>query len=144
MGKGSAFKVRFQKGVKHFNQNEEFVMNDFKAGINTHVEINGIAAGDMVETKEPGANEKSEVELPKILIVEDNNELRAFLKTSLASKHDVYDAENGLVALRLALTYLPDIIVSDIMMSDMDGLELTKRLKTGIETFRKTCMASEL
>jgi len=71
---------------------------------------------------------------PSILIVEDNLELLEYLKTFLEPSFKVHTAVNGLIGLEFAKTQQPDIIISDLMMPVMDGLELCRILKTAIET----------
>lgn len=69
-----------------------------------------------------------------ILIVEDNTELRTFLKNELWGFKAIYTAINGLEALDVIHNKQPDIIVSDIMMPGLDGYELCKRIKQDINT----------
>lgn len=69
-----------------------------------------------------------------LLIVEDEPEMQIFLKESLQNKFKVvYTAENGSKALELIYKKHPDIVVSDVMMPEMNGFELTHRIKTDIE-----------
>lgn len=69
-----------------------------------------------------------------VLIVEDKQELRLFLKNELWGFKAVYTAEDGISALDVIQSKQPDIIVSDIMMPGMDGFELCKRVKQDINT----------
>ena len=66
----------------------------------------------------------------KVILVEDNMELRNFLSKYLCDYLDVYEAQNGLEALKLIETENVDIIISDILMPIMDGLELCKTVKS--------------
>ncbi len=68
-------------------------------------------------------------ELPSILIVDDNDDMRTYLRTLLADKFYVMEAADGQNGLRLARDIIPDIVVSDVMMPVMDGLQFCKRLK---------------
>lgn len=68
-------------------------------------------------------------ELPSILIVDDNDDMRAYLRTLLADKFYVQEAADGQSGLRLARDIVPDIVVSDVMMPVMDGLQFCRRLK---------------
>lgn len=63
-----------------------------------------------------------------ILIVEDNLELREFIKSNFGN-YTLYEAENGKEAFKLAKKHLPDIIISDVMMPVMDGMEFCKMIK---------------
>ena len=64
-----------------------------------------------------------------MLIVEDQPDLRALIKDNLESHFQVLEASNGLEGEQLALKYIPDLIVSDVMMPKKDGFELCKTLK---------------
>lgn len=66
---------------------------------------------------------------PLILLVEDDLELREYLRSTLQRKYDVVLAENGAVGYQMARTRVPDLVISDIMMPDMDGFELVQQLK---------------
>ncbi|MDD4920871.1 MAG: two-component regulator propeller domain-containing protein [Bacteroidales bacterium] len=66
----------------------------------------------------------------KVLIVEDNKELRTFIRESLSDSYVVFEAENGIKALEIVEKDSVDIIISDILMPEMDGLELCNKLKS--------------
>lgn len=66
--------------------------------------------------------------------MEDNQELRFFLKTIFVQYFNVIEAENGKVGLEKSKTYQPDIIVSDVMMPEMDGIELVHALREEMTT----------
>lgn len=68
------------------------------------------------------------------LVIEDNEELRLFIKSSIEHQYKVIEAKNGQEGLNLAIKYLPNIIVSDVMMPIMDGFEVCKRVKTNEKT----------
>ncbi len=70
----------------------------------------------------------------KLLLVEDNPDIRFYLKDNLSSDYKIYEAANGNKAWELIPELLPDLIVSDIMMPGMDGIELCKRIKTDKRT----------
>ena len=69
-----------------------------------------------------------------LLLVEDNMELRHFLTEQLGGKFSVLQAANGKEGADIALKKLPDLIVSDLMMPVLNGLEMCRRLKTDIQT----------
>ena len=77
----------------------------------------------------PGPTDKS-----LILVVEDNAELRQMLEESLSPVFDVLAAEDGSQGLEIARNRIPDLVVSDIMMPMVDGLQLCDRLKSDRET----------
>ena len=69
-----------------------------------------------------------------ILIVEDNDEIREYISRSLSDTFNVLEATNGKTGSELAFEHIPDIIVSDIMMPVMDGMEFCKIVKEDIRT----------
>ncbi|MEO5912551.1 MAG: two-component regulator propeller domain-containing protein [Pelobium sp.] len=71
--------------------------------------------------------------LKHILLVDDNEELRQFLKNSLKDQYVISEASNGLDGLSKAKEIFPDLIISDVMMPDMDGLQFCKELKDDLE-----------
>ncbi|SIT22264.1 Two component regulator propeller [Filimonas lacunae] len=69
-----------------------------------------------------------------VLLVEDNDELRAFIKAQLSAHYRVETAHDGEEGLRKALHLLPDLIVSDIMMPNMDGIQMLDKIKHDVNT----------
>ncbi len=71
---------------------------------------------------------------PLLLIVEDNSDMRIFIKSVLESNFRIIEAPNGDVALKKTIKHLPDFIVADIMMPVMDGLEFCMKVKNNFAT----------
>jgi len=69
-----------------------------------------------------------------ILIVEDDEELRAYLSYELSSEYKLYTAKNGKRGIEIAKDQLPDIIITDFMMPEVSGMELCQNLKADIKT----------
>lgn len=67
---------------------------------------------------------------PLLLIVEDNPEIRSFISQYLSSEFQILTAENGKVGLELALEKIPDVILTDVIMPELNGMELLSQLKT--------------
>jgi len=65
----------------------------------------------------------------QVLIIEDNRDLREFLKESLSDNYHVYEADNGKTGLNIAFARIPDIIVTDIIMPDLDGIEVCRKIR---------------
>jgi ligand-binding sensor domain-containing protein/signal transduction histidine kinase/AraC-like DNA-binding protein len=65
-----------------------------------------------------------------LLVIEDNQELRNFIKESFQQQYRILQATNGVEGLAMALENMPDLIISDVMMPEMDGLELCRRVKS--------------
>ncbi|MDU1906596.1 MAG: two-component regulator propeller domain-containing protein [Dysgonomonas sp.] len=87
---------------------------------------------------DPEISIKEEEELtPKkqtILIAEDNNDLQSFLNYSLQDSYNIIIANDGLEAWQIIQKKMPDLVISDIMMPNMDGLELCRLIKSTFET----------
>lgn len=68
----------------------------------------------------------------RILVVEDEDEIREYIKSELSEDYKIIESPNGKKALELALTESPDLIISDIMMPEMDGITLVRKVKQNI------------
>lgn len=71
---------------------------------------------------------------PLLLVVEDNEDIRDYITEAFAADFEVMAATNGEQGLQIALSHVPDIIVSDIMMPVMDGIALCRQLKEDVRT----------
>ena len=71
---------------------------------------------------------------PKLLVVEDNADLIKFITSSLGSDYDFLEATDGRQGLETALNEIPELIISDVMMPEMDGITMTEKLKNDIRT----------
>jgi signal transduction histidine kinase/ligand-binding sensor domain-containing protein/DNA-binding response OmpR family regulator len=119
VGKGSTFEIQFKLGIAHYQGDEDIILSDQK--IPTEEE-------EKEQSNELAVDEHDSV-TPLILIVEDNDELRHFLKNSLKNSFRVAEAENGLKGWHKVEHLMPDFIIADLRMPEMDGLELTKMIK---------------
>ena len=118
LGEGSSFFVRLPGSRDTFDAdaNAEFILADGEnSGSETVVPDNLIEEEEDKETR--------------ILIIEDNEELRHFICGVLAREYVVFEAGNGRQGLEMTLSELPDIVISDIMMPEMDGIEYLKQVK---------------
>jgi signal transduction histidine kinase/ligand-binding sensor domain-containing protein/DNA-binding NarL/FixJ family response regulator len=70
----------------------------------------------------------------KVLIVEDNSDIRNYIKSILGANYAIEEAENGLIGWDLINLNEFDLVISDIMMPEMDGIEMCKRMKASVET----------
>jgi DNA-binding response OmpR family regulator/two-component sensor histidine kinase len=127
-GKGSTFRVVFRLGFSHFDNGTEFVVSDGQNPLSVRSQKMH-THGD--EELDEGTKEDDD---PVLLFVEDNEELRSFLKIILADSFHVIEAGNGSEGFEIARSQLPDIIITDLMMPVMDGLELSRRIKDEVTT----------
>jgi len=72
--------------------------------------------------------------LSKILVVEDNADVLRFVNMQLSQDHDIYLAQDGVKGLELAIRELPDVVITDYMMPEMDGLALIRALRSDVRT----------
>lgn len=95
-----------------------------------------LASGDTT-TPPPNTVQETETTLPArktILVVEDNDDMRLYIASALASDYTVIQASNGQQGLAMAKASLPDLILTDIMMPQMDGMEMTAQLHACADT----------
>ena len=86
------------------------------------------------ETEETTVTDTPADSHPLVLVVEDNADIREYIRSSFASLYEVITAKDGKEGWELAQARIPNIIVSDIMMPVMDGIELCKRVKEDMRT----------
>lgn len=129
--RGSCFVLKLKKGKKHFSKEEITFSSNKKFKFSKH-DFPQIA--DAAKKKEPLKDKALKINKFSILIVEDNDEVREFIKSSLELLYHVFEAKNGKEGWEIAITEIPDLIISDVMMPEMDGLELCTKLKTDERT----------
>jgi len=124
LGKGAQFTVTLISGFKHYDVEQ-------MADSGVREEEQGLLKSDeSFQSVEPVETQSRK----NILIVDDNPELRQFIRTLLQATYCVTEASDGQEAFQNVIDCQPDLIVSDIMMPVMDGLELAEKLKSTIET----------
>ena len=133
--KGSTFTVCIPYSKNRY-ESDQINETNVPAEINIEGRINVltehiVARNTNYELDEITSDNKTK---PTILIVEDNFDLRSFLLQTLRSEYRVLGAENGKIGLEMAKKYSPELIISDVMMPVMDGIELCSRLKKNIQT----------
>ena len=118
---GTEFMITLPVSSKSYSEEEYLTKDDMPY----HLSDNYVP-GEVYEIVE----EESDKE--KILIVEDDYDLRKYLKYILMNDYIVIEAVNGKEGLEIALHKIPDIIISDVMMPEMDGIEMCKKIKKNI------------
>jgi signal transduction histidine kinase/DNA-binding response OmpR family regulator len=142
---GTDFILRFPLGKDHLNPDEiidssemEFISRRFKQGGDVENGFEEIAVDEIwMEERDskPGTREtEKEKEKKVVLVVEDNSDMRKFIRESIEPYYSVIEAENGKDGIEKAQAIMPDLIVSDIMMPEIDGYELCETLKKDFKT----------
>jgi DNA-binding response OmpR family regulator/anti-sigma regulatory factor (Ser/Thr protein kinase) len=133
LGEGSSFMVEFRKGKEHYDESVEYILED----------SNKVTAFEkVVDKRNPSVTEEVPVgdaagnNHPRqvMLLVEDNQELRNFLRSIFSLKFKVIEAADGMEGWSKALKFLPDIIISDVIMPEKDGIEMMKELRKDMTT----------
>jgi CheY-like chemotaxis protein len=130
VGKGSTFTIRLLKGNDHFRETSAF-LSDESFDPQQHVEHTEEISG---EAEEDGVGVSDASDKNMIIVVEDNQEILDYICQSMKSFFICIGAKNGREGLHLAKTLNPDVIITDIMMPEMDGMEMTKILKDDFNT----------
>ncbi len=126
VGKGSTFSVYLPLGSIHFPvDKDEQTMSVNLLATKTNTDDEGDSKSYLYNL---------DSDKPLILIVEDNHDMIDFLRINLKDHYNLVMAENGEEALTKATNFLPEIIISDIMMPVMDGLTLCSRIKGNPKT----------
>ncbi|MCL7762585.1 ATP-binding protein [Polaribacter sp. Z014] len=132
---GTSFYVWLPKNKEFFKNIEEvsFLNTSESDSYVSQLEASTHAIEVMDDMVDQGFS-KSRSKLPVLLVVDDNTDIRSFIKKGLGESYYIYEAKNGEVGLELALKIIPNIIITDLMMPVMDGIEFCDKLKTSQET----------
>ncbi len=125
-GKGADFQVLLPLGKDYQGDIPVLVKGEEIKPLLKSVKESGDAEGDNLVSNLSGD--------PVVLLVEDEKEVSDFIRVSLKGKYNVKVAENGKVALEVISKQLPNLVISDVVMPEMDGIELVKRIKNNART----------
>ncbi|MEM7379989.1 MAG: tetratricopeptide repeat protein [Bacteroidota bacterium] len=128
IGKGSTFEISIPQGKDHLDAEEIVIIKPAKeqpVAVQREVAL-------AEETNLADASQATS--LPLILLVEDNQDLRSYVEEILSDTYKVLTARDGEEGLELAFEHTPDVVLSDLMMPKLDGIELCKRLKEDFRT----------
>lgn len=131
--KETAFVIKLPLGKKHLNNNE-LLKEKVAENVFYSENSNYVISQPIPDLLGEGAEKTQNNSNPTILLVEDNNEVRSFIKSFFKPSYNVLEAENGKEALELANSNNLDLIISDVMMPVMDGIELCKNIKSNVST----------
>ena len=128
---GATFVVQIQKGKAHFKKSEIIEGIAEQEKIADYKSL--IVPQQIITETAPAKKQKPTTGSPLLLIVEDNPEVSNYIQQIFADDYRLITAENGLEGLQKTKKELPDLIISDVMMPEMDGITFCGKLKTDIE-----------
>lgn len=129
IGEGSDFRIIIPCSQEGFATAD--TPDDSKAPVPTTIDciddsnalFAGHAAGNAADV--PSADSDK----PKLLVIDDNIDIREYIRTTFADEYDIMESDNGREGLEMAIKYVPDIVVSDVMMPQMNGMDFCSALK---------------
>ena len=130
VGWGTTFSVYLQTGAAHFEDRADISMDHTPFVPDIIMELEESADEPYEQREEAGSSDEAgEQDRLTVLIVDDNAEVRAFVRQHLRVHYRTVEAENGRVGLDKARALTPDLILSDVMMPEMDGYALCRAVK---------------
>ncbi len=123
LGHGSCFWIEFPIQKNAYNEQEMALPGPLQQIQTTNLLFVSDKSHNSVSTK-------ARKDAPVVLIVEDNTDLRVFVKQNLCAYYHIIEAENGLIGYNRVCKHMPDLIISDILMPQMNGFELCEKVKT--------------
>lgn len=132
-GEGTTFVVELPLGDSHIADSQKVAPPDIDSSCISGLTLYSVNMPPDVTEDENVAHEP-EGERSKILIVEDNEELRNLLVRLFSRVYAVYEAQDGAEGLERTKEIQPDIVLSDIMMPRMSGIEMCRKIKSNFDT----------
>ena len=127
-GKGTRFLINLPLGNIHFEEQQI---------VSSKIEWVRNRSFDMLNDDEHIMPDDSALSVQRdytILLIDDNSELRKFIKNRLSTLYNIVEAPDGTSALHLAFEVVPDIIICDVMLPGKDGYEISRTLKKDVRT----------
>ena len=128
-GEGTTFLIRLPFSQEQVSAKAVYDSNY----IETHLDLLPSLPASYEKLKLPTVV-PSAPEKPTVLIVEDNEDMRQFIRYILSDSYNLIEAENGEEGFEVAKKHLPDVVISDVMMPKTDGFDLCQLLKTNVAT----------
>jgi len=127
--KGCEFIISAPLGKDHLNEDE--IILEVPSAAYKKTETQPI---NTIYKEEEQADRTSEKNKPTILIVDDDSDIRNYIATELQSHYNIIKKANGKLAFPEVVKNAPDLIISDVVMPEMDGISFTRKIKKNIHT----------
>ena len=128
-GEGTTFVIRLPFTQEQVSAKAVYDSNYIETHLDLLPSLPAPAEKLKLPTASPTASEK-----PTVLIVEDNEDMRQFIRYILSDDYNLIEAENGEEGFEVAKKHLPDVVISDVMMPKTDGFDLCQLIKTNVAT----------
>ena len=128
-GEGTTFVIRLPFSQEQVSAKAVYDSNYIETHLDLLPSLPASAEKLKLPTASPSAPEK-----PTVLIVEDNEDMRQFIRYILSDNYNLIEAENGEEGFEVAKKHLPDVVISDVMMPKTDGFDLCQLIKTNVAT----------
>jgi signal transduction histidine kinase/ligand-binding sensor domain-containing protein/DNA-binding response OmpR family regulator len=129
------FTVTLLKGSSHFKKEEISHFSDDVESLEQYPSL--LDTRTILERIEKGEDKPVEISgssRPKILVIEDNEDVRTYIKSIFNDRYEVLEAADGQQGWHMAEVKMPELIISDVMMPIMDGITLCRKLKSDVKT----------
>lgn len=133
LGNGSKFTLFIPLGTEHLDNEEFQIITNIGFNLPENKKNNKSENTHTEELEINNVHEEND-QLPHVLVVEDNKDIREFIAENLAGIFNVEQAKNGKTGLKQAFSIIPDLVITDVVMPKMDGIELCTSLKTDQKT----------
>jgi signal transduction histidine kinase/DNA-binding response OmpR family regulator len=131
-GQGTTFTIKLRTGDSHLLEDEKYTHKDQIENIYEQEKIYNITPEELPILQNKPAD--GLIKEQSILIIEDNTDLLAYLTSKFETDYEVFATTNGNDGFNLAFEKIPDLIISDVVLPELSGKEITNKLKTDIRT----------
>ena len=127
--KGCCFMVKIPVGKEHLKKQEYLIVEPEETEEHSMIIKCSVSVNNYQETDDTYEVTGS-TDLPVVLVIDDNADIRRHIRESLSGEFNIKEATNGKEGLEKAIALVPDLVITDLVMPETDGLEFCRKLKT--------------